>query len=299
MFASIMAAAANMSFAFAVGACLIGLMLHGASPLTRGGLRWFAIVGVAILIVADVANLVLEAALMSGSALRVAFALIVPVLTESHFGAAWLSGFVALIVWAGLLAVSPWFGRPAPMSVALLAAAVFAFSKAASSHAADAGDFAMPEWIHWVHLCATAAWAGLVIASGYSILPTLRAASPGEALSRFVGQLSRVALVAFSLVIVTGIYNADRGLGGSLAPLGRSEWGIILDVKLVLVAVATVLGGVNRYVYLPRIRGNVGGGATNSFLIILRAEAIAMLGALSAAAVLAHIAPGTYPGALP
>ncbi len=300
IFASIVAAAiANVSFACAVGASFAVLMLRDAPPLTRDRLRRFAAGGVAILIVANIVNLLFEAALMSGSAPVAAFAEIAPVLTQSHFGAAWLSGLVSLIVWTVLLVGARSFGRSAPAGLALFAAAVFAFTKAASTHAADAGDFSLPEWVHWVHLCATAAWAGLVIASALFVLPMLCADAPGEARVLFVGRLSHAALVAFFVVLVSGIYNANRGLGGTLVPLTRSGWGVILVIKLLLVGAATALGGVNRTVYLPRIRHGVPGSAAHSFLIILRAEAVAMIGVLSAAAVLAHTAPGVQPGSLP
>ncbi|TDN63057.1 CopD family protein [Paraburkholderia sp. BL10I2N1] len=292
----IVAAVANVLFACAVGACLAALMLDNASPRMRYRLRWIVAVCVVTLIVADTVNLLFEAALMSGSAPGADLLVLIPVLTQSHFGTAWSTGFVALIVWTGLLVGSRGVGRPAQTSVALFAAAVFAFSRAASSHAADAGDFSLPEWIHWVHLCATAAWAGLVIASGLSVLPMLRADAPADDLARFVGRLSGAAIVALSAVLVSGIYNADRGLGGSLVPLTHSDWGLILDAKLALVSAAVVLGGVNRQVYLPRIRRGASQRAAASFLTILRAEAVAMIGILSAAAVLAHTVPGAHLG---
>jgi copper resistance protein D len=276
IFASIVAAAiADVSFACAVGSCFAVLMLRDAPPLTRDRLRRFARGGIAILIVANIVNLLLEAALISGSAAVAALAEIVPVLTQSHFGAAWLSGLVSLIVWTVLLVGSRSFGRSAPTGLALFAAAIFAFTKAVSTHAADAGDFSLPEWVHWVHLCATAAWAGLVIASALFVLPVLCAEPADEVRILFVGRLSRAALVAFVVVLASGIYNANRGLCGSLVRLARSDWGVILATKLLLVGAATALGGVNRMVYLPRIRHGVPGSAAHSFLTILRAEAVA------------------------
>jgi len=292
----IVAAVANVLFACAVGACLAVLMLDNASPRMRHRLRWTVAVCVVALIVADAVNLLFEAALMSGSAPGADFSVLVPVLTQSHFGAAWSTGLVALMVWV-LLSVAPrGFGRPARMTVALFAAAVFAFSKAASSHAADAGDFSLPEWIHWTHICATAAWAGLVIAGGLLVLPWLRADVSGEDLAHFVGRLSAAATFALVAVLFTGIYNADRGLGGSLLPLTRSDWGLILDAKIGLVSTAIVLGGINRLVYLPRIRRAAShSAAASSFQAILKAEAVVMIGILSAAAILAHTMPGSHP----
>lgn len=294
----VVAAIANVAFACAVGTCLAVLMLGIAPPLVRHRLQRFAAGCAVTLIVADAINLLLEAALMSGSAPDAAFTLLIPVLTQSHFGAAWSAGCAALIVWMGLLLRARQRGRATRMGVALFAAALFAFSKAASSHAADAGDLSLPEWIHWAHLCATATWAGLVIASGLWVFPLLHASPNSEVVTLYASRLSRAALIAVSVVLVSGIYNAERGLGGSLA-LAYSGWGTILDAKLVLVGTAIVLGGINRLVYLPRMQRGEERRAANSFLAILRAEAVTMVGVLSAAAILAHSAPGAHLGAGP
>ena len=288
----VVGAIANVSFACAVGACLAMLMLGNVPPLTLRRLQRFAVGSALALIVADTFNLLLEAALMSGSTPGTVFAELIPVLTQSHFGAAWSTGFVGLIIWTGLLARTRQGGRVTRMGAALFAAAVFAFSKAASSHAADAGDFALSEWIHWVHLCATATWAGLVIASGLCVLPMLRSYPNSQVLAPFAGRLSVTATLALVAILMSGAYNAERGLGGSFWTLTRSDWGLILATKLVLVAAAIVLGGVNRIVYLPRIRSSTPSSAARSFLAILRIEAVTMIGVLIAAAILAHTAPG-------
>jgi copper resistance protein D len=95
---------------------------------------------------------------------------------------------------------------------------------------------------------------------------------------------------------MSGIYNAYRGLGGSLVTLARSDWGVILDAKLALVGTAIVLGGINWLIYLPRVRHGASSRAAKAFLTILRVEAVTMIGVLSAAAVLAHTAPGAHLG---
>ncbi len=110
------------------------------------------------------------------------------------------------------------------------------------------------------------------------MLPRLRADASGEDLAHFIGRLSAAATFALLAVLYGGIYNADRGLGCSLVPLAHCDWGLILDAKLGLVSTAIVLGGINRLVYLPRIRRATSyGAAASSFLTILRAEAVVMV----------------------
>lgn len=261
----VVGAVANVSFACAVGACLAVLMLGNAPPLMLHRLQRFAAGWAVALIVADTVNLLVVAALMSGSTPGTAFAELIPVLTQTHFGAAWCAGFVALIIWTGLLVRARQDGPVTRIGAALFAAAVFAFSKAASSHAADAGDFALPEWIHWVHLCATATWAGLVIASGLCVLPMLRNHANSQVLAHFAGRLSVTAALALAAILMSGAYNAERGLGGSFMTLTRSDWGLTLATKLVLVAAAIVLGGMNRIVYLPLVRAGTPSSTANSF----------------------------------
>ena len=136
-----------------------------------------------------------------------------------------------------------------------------------------------------------------MIASGLLVLPRLRADATGDELAHFVGRLSAAATLAMSAVLFTGVFNADRGLGGSLIPLTHSDRGLLLSAKLGLVGVAIVLGGINRLVYLPRIRRGSSDNSAASFLTILKAEAVVMIGVLSAAAVLAHAMPGAHLGA--
>ncbi|MCR4470471.1 copper resistance D family protein [Burkholderia sp. SCN-KJ] len=288
----VVAAVANVAFACAVGACLSVLMLDNTPAGTGRRLQRFATGCLVTLIVAITVDLLLEAALMSGSAPGTAFAALIPVLTQSHFGAAWSTGFAAIIIWTGMLVWARRSGGAIWMGAALFTAAAFAFSKAASSHAADAGNFVLPEWNHWVHLCATATWAGLVIAGGVCVLPMLRDHANSQGFPRFAGRLSATSTFALAVVLMSGAHNADRGLRGSFVPLTNSVWGLILDAKLVLAGAATLLGGINRIVYLPRVRFSTRNTAAHSFLTILRIEAVIMIGVLIAAVLLAHTAPG-------
>jgi len=88
---------------------------------------------------------------------------------------------------------------------------------------------------------------------------------------------------------VTGGATAWHGLGGSLAPLApatASAWGVALDLKLVLVAIAVALGGFNRWVVLPSLPA-----AWCRFAWVLRLEAGVLAAVLVVAAILANGEP--------
>jgi putative copper resistance protein D len=65
-----------------------------------------------------------------------------------------------------------------------------------------------------------------------------------------------------------------------------------LTLKLILVALALVLGGLNRMSALPRLRRTASTMDAHTFTNVLYLEALAMLGVFVAAAVLAHSIPG-------
>jgi len=88
---------------------------------------------------------------------------------------------------------------------------------------------------------------------------------------------------------LSGLYNSYRGLGGAVAPLVQSQWGILLDLKLTLVCIAIAMGAANR----QTLRRNRSLSSTQTFRMarILRAEAVVMLLILLVSGWLANSAP--------
>jgi putative copper resistance protein D len=111
-------------------------------------------------------------------------------------------------------------------------------------------------------------------------------------LIRISGKVSTAAVVAVSLVILTGIYNAWRGLGGSAEALETSGWGHALVVKGVLIATALLLGAMNRWSVMPRLQRTASTVDAHTFTGVMRMEALLIVGVFVAAAVLSHSVPG-------
>ena len=93
------------------------------------------------------------------------------------------------------------------------------------------------------------------------------------------------------VIVGTGLFNAWRGVG-STANLVGSAYGNTLLVKVAVVAVAVVLGGLNRFQAMPRLltalQSPHGSPARSQhrFVQVLRIEAVVLFAALVAAAVL-------------
>jgi putative copper resistance protein D len=273
-------AVADIVFALALGAWL----LTTTEPSRR------RVVSVSLLawLAVQVLYLPLQASAMSGTALQDALPAIPLVLTHSHFGLMWALGVAAGVVALGASCVAPSATIPGRGGLILAALTVGAFAHAGTTHAADAGDFSAAELIHAVHLLATAAWAGSVICAAF---PFRRSYAGTSAQSRAnAKRLSTLAALTFVIAIATGLANAYRGLGGSIAPLTSSLWGELLILKIVAVSCAVLIGAINRLIYMRRAQTRDGRAAT-AFTRLLTMEACLMIVVLVAAAVLGHSIP--------
>ncbi len=278
-------ALADLAFSVAFGAFCLGF----------GGARGRRAVCLALLVwlLAQALDLPAEAATMSGSSVVAALPAIPLVLLHSHFGLMWMigagAGVLSLALATNRSSIEPGIGRGPWRILLYLTMIVMAFTHAGTTHAADAGDFSTPELVHWIHLLATAGWAGVVVCAAFPLRRSL-AISANDALSN-MSRLSRVATLTFAVAIVTGLANAYRGLGGSLTPLTHSLWGALLIAKLVLVTAAVAIGATNRLVYMRHFAGG-DRRARAAFMGWLTLEACLMIGVLIAAAVLGHSIPG-------
>lgn len=279
-------AIADLAFAFALGAALLGF---------GGAVRMLTIrAALTLLIAAQCGYLPLQASVMAGTPLAGAVGAVPLVLAHSHFGAMWglgMAGVVLAIV--ATRGMDPSTDTPSTAHrVARIGLAtglgMFAFAHAATTHAADAGDGSAPELIHLVHLLATAAWSGAVMTAAGPLRQCFAAADASA--PYHAKRLSQTATATFALAIATGMFNAYRGLGGSLAALSAGTWGLLLAMKLVMVALVAIIGAINRGVYLPRVRAGRP-GALAAFGRWLSAEAVLMGLIVTAAAVLGHSVP--------
>ncbi len=312
----LVAVCTDIAFALLVGMLLAERAVTGrdrAQVLVRQNLRAIGLGAATALLAAQWLSLWLQSAALTGLPLADVSSQLLTVVTDSYYGSAWLIGYLAVLVLFAVLlthfvrsrASGDVAGLPVGMWMAAsIGAAVLAMTRAAVSHVADGGDLSWPEYVHCLHLCATAAWAGLVLTSAWSVLPVWRAhASRTQQLS-YVNGLSRSAGAAFLVAVVAGAFNTWHLADGAWATFWGSAWTRILVFKLILIACALGCAMYNRFVGLPRLRRDAATldlnlAAQDAFDLAYQAfgrwlalEALLLLGVLASAAFLAQNAPG-------
>lgn len=278
----------NVGLATMIGALATAALLRDASSAwaaqrRRRCLRLFTLACSAKLL-ASLAWMEVQAIaitdLAPGGALLAASGVVI----DTQFGRASAPGALALALGVALAATSRY--RPPPLRWFAGVTAVAIVSHACAGHA-GANGFGWPVLVMSLHLLAIGAWSGAVFAAALTVL---RADVDAADALRYAPRLSTLASV-----VLTGLLSAWHGLGGSLAPLlpaTSTTWGVVLDVKLALIAVAVALGGFNRFIVLPALLATPGSPApSRRFAGVLRLESMLLLAALAAAAMLANGEP--------
>jgi copper resistance protein D len=235
-----------------------------------------------------------EAAIMGDTGLLSAGATLGTLLSRSHFGHAWLIGLGAWLVGGGLLVRAGRTGRPSSLVLAGIASmAVFALTRSVVSHAGSEGDVTLAVAVDWLHLVLVCLWVGVVAAGALLELPDDRSTSAERTLAaHWVARMSSTATATLVGIASTGAFKVWRGLAatGSFESYLRSTYGEALLLKLMFVGAAAMLGGVNRFVVLPRLlleAGSRQGEASRwraRLVLVLRSEFLMLLLVLAAAA---------------
>jgi copper transport protein len=181
-------------------------------------------------------------------------------LSELQRPTVWTTGFAtaygATAVVAAIALLAALFALQAPQpararrlsAVAMLAVGI---ALAASGHAAAAA----PQWLMrpavFVHALAVTFWIGSLLPLGAA----LRAG--GEEARRTLQRFSRAAPLAVAALVVSGALLVVIQLA-SLDALWRTEYGLVLLRKLVVVAILLVLAAINRFYLTPKITAQDG-----------------------------------------
>jgi putative copper resistance protein D len=211
------------------------------------------------------------------------------VLTETHAGRNLIAQGCVVLLLLLLLALRRNRDTAPDAWLILGLVTLLAAIRSASGHASSEGDFTLREFVQFVHLTSIAVWAGNVIIAGLLALPALLRERLTEAIAQLMRRLSSTVTIALAFVVLSGIYNAWHGLGGSLHPLANTQWGYLLDAKLLLIVAALAMGFLNRR--LLRRNPVLTLTEAGSLTTMLLAEAVVMLLILTVSAFLANSPP--------
>jgi len=291
----------NLAVAVLTGASVSRLWLgrdaSSWSQVRRLPVQHAAIAGAVVAVTANLVLLWLEAAAMAEVPLTEAGAATWSMLNSTHLGLAWSIGMAALAV-AGASTFMRADQRPGPAMLTLTALAVFWYTRSMVSHAASDGDFSLRLLADWVHLGLISLWVGEVMLSGGVMLRATGGMKPDDRRARaaYVESLSSSATFALTGIFVTGLYASWRALGGFQDLVGN-PYGNTLVAKLLLVGVAAMLGGFNRFFVMPpwlviESTGNAASALLPArFKRIIWIEAVILLAVVVLAAWLASTSP--------
>jgi len=256
----------------------------------NASLRRLLVVCLIVLVISSVGNLVQRTMEMSGRGIIDTLPLIPTVLFKTHYGTVGFARAAGL----GLALVVWFFGKRHLYSkgfgaIMLCAASAIAFSRSATSHAADFGDLSLQEFADWGHLLASVGWGGALLAIAIAFWPSkMRNINENQHIvagiaDRFYTFFGPV----FALLMAAGLYNAWVEVG-DFKPLWTTSYGRLFSIKLILLAALTV-----RYITPPQ-HGKDDAGYAMKFLHRTRIEALLVLGILFCVALFSHEIPGRH-----
>lgn len=294
---------ADLSFSLLVGKSLAGYWLdliptkcspsgNHAGSADAFGFRRVSIACVAVLLACHLVRPWFVASAMSGSTqFGEALALIPTVLSSTRQGVLWYANCAAVVL---LLAAqfSAEFRSASALWMEFGALCVLAATKAASSHASEAGDFTLAEISQFLHILSTAVWAGAIVVSGLLVVPRLHVLAGVPALWSYGKRLSQTVTYALITLAGTGAYASWSDAHGTWSVVWTTAWGRTLLAKVTLAGLAALLGSAVRFrcLGLPADHRRAAAMAK-----LLRGEAVVMFAVICLSGVLANANPAGIP----
>jgi putative copper export protein/methionine-rich copper-binding protein CopC len=205
--------------------------------------------GAWLLAEAAVARLVAQAATLHGAGYMTDRAVIVPMLTSTIWGHAWILQIVAAIIAIVALRMVRRDATSTPAwSIAALAAIALAIVPALSGHAiATRQQAPIAVTADTFHVLGAGAWLGtlaVMLIAGLPIMARESAEGRTGALSRMVNAFSPLALGCAAVVVFTGVIAARYHLG-SWGAFTNTTYGKTLLVKLAIVVLLVCVAAYN------------------------------------------------------
>lgn len=245
---------------------------HGLTDIEKGeaagkGARCvvlFSGLSLAILILASLAELVLQAATVFDKTILEALSpsLLSQVIKKTGFGAAWR--LEAWAIFGLLILVIYMFRRSSQQSTkehtvlewaGLVASAVLLIAPTWTGHAAAAAkEYPFSKTTDWLHLAAGGVWVGGLFHLALTLPKTVSSFKIQDrlrVLHRVIPLFTRLAVVSTIVIVLTGVYNSWMHIDG-FSKLWSTNYGKTLSLKVLLVIPMLILGGVNTFIFHPQ-----------------------------------------------
>ncbi len=218
--------------------------------------------GLAILIGCAFVSLIVRSVEISGEPVSDISSVLPIVLFKTHYGTVWLVRVGALFLLAAAKTAVRYRDNRIFLVLMLVLAAAVIMTASASGHAADAGDFSVPEVMDWMHLVAACLWGGGLMVLTFTVLPDLIGREHGSAalISRVAGRFSVMAGVAVAMTLITAVYNFWFDVR-TVTTMLQSTYGLVVVAKILLFGILINFGAFNRYVSVPLLQEWGGGSA--------------------------------------
>ena len=303
VFSLVIIALNQAALALIIGVCCSRLwLLARHNPETDTTARLVHILGWALLLLlfSSLVTLLLRSAEMMELGLIEALPFIPKVLTRSQFGALWQW---QMTTWLGMALLWLWLwawrrdGSNISYVITAVGAIITAFLFSSAGHAGDDGKLVLANMVNTLHITSACVWGGTVTVYAFSILPGQLRQRPSSLPWTVASatRLSSIAGMALAVVLLTGLYNAWHYID-DITQLWRSDYGLTLLVKLLIVATMMTIGALNLFFFVPAIRhsGAENITAVRRFLHVLRFDTGIFMLILLAAVILASQAPPAH-----
>jgi copper transport protein len=227
-------------------------------PKTTRRVRAYALGAIVFALAADLIALLVQALTISGPA--AIWRGVLTTVGETRYGTWWLVRVGVLLIFAATLLGAawwwPWRRRGATLLGVIVALLLpLPFSMISHASAQTTGQ-ATAIAFDYAHLLAASLWVGGLFCLVVALLPMVRdltAAGRRVVLGRALPRFSAVALVAWAVLALTGVYAAWLQVG-NLPALTQTPYGQTLILKLLMLLPLLALGAFNLVVVTRKLR---------------------------------------------
>lgn len=198
------------------------------------------------------------------------------VLTTGSWGKGWMVEAAAAFATLALM----WLlaGKPAQRTALIITTSLLVLAEAGIGHGADAvfNPIVLGRVIHATHLLGAGLWFGTLAVMALTVLPNLQGDEATPLLTDLLHRFSRFARLGVVLLVGSGLLMVWN-YTARLIDIPASAWGVLLLIKLGLIAMMLALGGYNWRVVTPRVTNGVANGPSQLRRAVLAEVIVGLL----------------------